>query len=39
MDRVKNGERSGTETPPLRIDPKWYVRHLEPLASLPLSVN
>ena len=31
MDGAEKGEK---EPPPLKIDPKWYVRYTTPLASL-----
>ena len=34
MEDAEKGEKSENESPPLRIDPKLYVRHATSLASL-----
>ena len=34
MEGTEKGENNEKESPPLRIDPKWYVRHVTSLASL-----
>ena len=34
MEGAEKGEKSEKESPPLQIDPKWYVRHITPIASL-----
>ena len=35
MDCAENGEKRERESPPLKIDPKWYVRH--PVVLTPLT--
>jgi len=34
MEGSEMGGKSETESPPLQIDPKWYVRHLYYIACI-----
>ena len=34
MEGAEKDDKSEKESPPLKIDPEWYVRHVASLASL-----